>query len=156
MRHLKAKGISLLILLTALPSWGVLSRLYPTAATIQIRCDAYVDSVKSVDESTWTVAISSWAWLGSTLTYVNPAVIDGYTAYLNAGTTTYTVLSSSWSLKDYTQMVVDQTKWIAIDKVLEDDTNIFTVWHDTNPPAGWTGYCLVFKNSRWVAADCPN
>lgn len=150
------RGCGLLLLLLSLPSWGALSKTYPTAATTQLRWDAYVDAMVQVASSPaagpFRVARPfkppevppnlpiEFQWLyigGSSITafwFMPDAenVISGRIASLQTMTpTTYSFAPSSFTMFDVLKAIRDNTKFEDIN-IISDQMEQYMIWPDTD------------------------
>lgn len=165
---------------------GDLNKTYPTAATTNLRVETYVDSIGTISKSTQSVEFSTWTYLTSTLTYIpsnqsvqgvtwdikgstiNSNPLNGIKASTSNGlikgylwvieNSTYTVKETTWTLKEYTDIVIKKAKIDFINEVLDNDVEQYMVWGDTTTlpaPGSWKGWCLSYVNKKPVPIICP-
>lgn len=148
--------------------------------------ETYVDSIGTISKSTQSVEFSTWTYFYSTLTYIpsnqsvfgltwdikgstissNPlsgikvntsnGLIKGYLWVVE--NSTYVVKETTWTLKEYTDIVIQRAKIDFINDVLDSDVEQYMVWGDTTtfPVKGtWKGWCLSYINKNPVPIVCP-
>ena len=136
---------------------------YPLSATVAVKERTYYDDVQTLYNSSWTVQTSTWVGFITTGTVLAP--FGDYT-WINASqtvtglsavrltSTTWNVQVSTWTLEDYTKLIIEETKFHDLNGIA-DNEEIFMVWFDTSPPRGWQGYCLSIINGHDVPIQCP-
>lgn len=134
---------------------------FPTSPVTTIRMDTYQDGFNTTGLSTWTIDTSTWVdtglWVvpGSSMTMIDAGQKVYFSSY-SFSNGVWSVVPSSISLQDYTQKVVDLTKLNVINEIMDKDMEQFLVWPDTNPVAGWQGFCgQVAPNGTLIAVFCP-
>ena len=178
---LLAFKLSVLLILGSSLCWGEQNRTYPTSAITQIRMDTYLDAIYTVYNSTYTVDISTWIPLISTWTWIGETRAKGYEWYLRGSTQTvtptkgirlgaindqvygytwtmqgssYVVVATSWSLKDYSNIIVEQAKYQFINEIIDKDVEQYMVWNGTDCPSGWKGWGSKIINGNTVPVTC--
>lgn len=182
---MKVNSLFLFVLLSCSLAHGALNKTYPTSATTNLRIETYVDAIGTVADSTYTIPVSTWAILGSTYTYVySNQIVSGVEWYLKGSTSainpmrgikvgssnslvggyvwslsnsTYTVKSTTWTIKEYTDLVIEAAKYKFIEEILDEDIEQYMVWQDTStyPKGSWKGWCLTYVNKKPVPVVCP-
>lgn len=138
-----------LLLLLAGTSWAGLNKTYPTSPVTTLRLEAYQDGFRTVYLSTYSIG-PSWTYFGSTMTYVaGEGQVNGYVVI--SGSTQ----PANWSIYDYSNMLIEQTKLQFINEILDDAIEQYMVWPGTSPVPGWKGWCLGTVNGKQIAVACP-
>lgn len=183
---MKVNSLVVFVLLSCSIAYGALNKTYPTAATTNLRIETYVDAIGTIYKSTFSIPVSTWTYLGSTLTYIpSNQNINGTEWYIKTSTvsinplngikltsqnslvtgysysienSTYVVKKSTWTIEEYTNLVIKQAKINFLNEVLNNDIEQYLVWGDTTtlPTNGtWKGWCLSYVNKKPVPIDCP-
>lgn len=143
--------------------------------------DTYLDAIYTVYKSTYTVDISTWIPFISTWTWISETRANGYEWYLRGSSQTvtplkgirlgamneqvygytwtmqgssYSVVATSWSLRDYSNLLLEQAKLQFINEVIDKDVEQYMVWPGTDAPKGWQGWCLKTINGNPVPVVC--
>lgn len=145
----KLAALSFLFLLSS-QAKGELTKTYPTSPVTTLRMETYLDAIASVYKSSYTVQVDTWTealdhyrWVKSSQT------IHAYN--FDVSISTYKVFDATYTIQAYSQMVSEEAKFRALDKVL-DQIEIYMVWPDTSPAQGWKGWCL---GSQKIPIPCP-
>lgn len=148
------KSLYLLFLIPLAGSWAALSKTYPTSAVTTVRLSAYQDAFNTVGTSTETFETDRWEVLGgSTWTWVpSNQKIDGYWSV--AVGTNWVVVPVQWDIKDYSKLLYEESVLRQINKVADDDIEIYMVFPATFAPVGWRGWCLS-NAPKPVPTICP-
>ena len=185
-QKLKVSNFLLIVLLGSPLAHGALNKTYPTSATTNLRVETYVDAVGTIYKSTYSVQVSTWFPIGSTWTYIlSDQKINGVEWYIKTATTpinplngikltssnglingyswvlensTYVVKSTTWTVGEYSNLIINEAKRNFINEVLDGDIEQYMVWGDTTtlPVKGtWKGWCLSYINKKPVPIACP-
>lgn len=141
------------LLLFVSPLRGELNKTYPTSPVTVLRVQAYQDAIQSIYDANYDLQYDTWSVIGSSYVYLSSdQIITGYLT--DTSQSTWTVVSATWTLSGYNQMLINDLKIKAINTVA-DQEEIYMVWPDTSPPVGWKGWCLSLSNGNPIAGVCP-
>lgn len=131
---------------------GALNKTYPTAATTNLRIETYVDGFATMHNSSWTVNVSTWGYLGSTMTWLNNDNVTGYVYTVN--NSCWTVKQATWTVKNLLELYTESLKTRIVNKILDQDIEQYLVWPSTTAPRDWKGWCLDRINGKDVPITC--
>lgn len=143
----------LLLLLAAFnllaPSQAELSKTYPTSAVTTLRLEAYLDAIQTSSAKDYTVKTSTWDVLGFNYTFIySTQTVSGYVWYGSSS------VPSIWTIDQYNRLMAEGIKNRIYETIL-DQQEIYMVWPDTNPVAGWRGWCLGVISGKKIPITCP-
>lgn len=163
-------------------AYGALNKTYPTAATTNLRIETYVDGISTMYNSTYTVKGSTWVVFGSTWVYIpNNQIIRGTEWHLSKSTTpinpangvkiqplngliygyrwaiegsSYTVKNATWTIEEYSKLLIDQAKNEFINEIVEKDISIYMVEPSSYCTPGNIGWAVKIINGNRVYFSC--
>lgn len=134
-------------------SFAALSRTYPTSNVTTVRMSAYTDGINTVGLSTDAIKVDDWDVVGSTWSYIpSNQDIHGYWS-VNVGTN-WVSIPVQWTIKEYTDLIYEESVLRQLNKVADDDIELYMVFPATFAPVGWRGWCLN-NAPKPIPTQCP-
>lgn len=152
------KKLFLLLLFAPLTVVAELSHTYPLSAVTTVRLSAYNDGIFTLAKSTYAFQSSTWDVINTTWTWINPSqTVWGFISTLEVvdSTPTWVLHSSSWSLEDFSNNLIQEERLKGLNKIVDDDMEIYMVWPSTEAcPPDWRGWRQGIVNGKLIPVAC--
>lgn len=136
---------------------AALNRTYPKSATTVLRVETYIDGIRTIYLSTWTIPVRAWTSLykeSASIFPIDYVPINVLKSKWSVENSTYILKISTYSLQEFIDLVVFETKMTVLNEVMDKDMEQYIVWPGTSPPKGWLGWCQKIINGRPVPVPC--